>query len=621
MQLFELFGSIMVDNKKANESIHKTDSLASKLGKGLGNGIKTAAKWGAAIGAGAMAAGAALMGVAKKAADTGDRVDKLSQKIGLSRTGFQEWEYILSQNGTSIEVLQGGMKKMNKVLDDAKGGSERAAEMFGRVGLSLSDIQDMNPEQAFEATVKALQGMPEGAEKAALANELLGRSGSELMPLLNGSADSVEELRKQAHDLGIVLSDDAVDASALFTDTLDNLQRSFTAVVTKVGVAVMPIMQQFADWILANMPTIQAVFNTVFNAIQIAVTVVVDVFKKYFIPALTTVKDWVVKNWPTIKKVTEEVFKGIQQALKIFVDAFKLVWSVFGEYITKYITVVFNNIKNLIQSVMKIIRGIIDTITALISGDWKGAWEGIKKITEGVWNAIKTVINTLLESLKLIIKVAWDFIKGITSSIWNGIKSVITGVWESIKSAVSSAVNSVKSTVSNVFNALKNTVSNIWNGIKNAIMTPINAAKNGVAAVINGMKSLFNFTWKWPRIPLPHFSFTGSINPFSDNFPPKVSVAWYAKGGYMDKATIFGGAGNTLFGGGEAGGEGIVPLQGRHMYPLADAMADRLNSIDNMSEKRLDEIVRLMSIMVDMMKSTDIQWNDRELGRLVRKFV
>ena len=94
MELFKLFGSVMVDNKKANQSIQKTDSLASKLSKGLGKGIKTAAKWGAGIAAGAVAGGAALFGMTTKAAESTDRIDKLSQKIGISRKGFQEWVII-----------------------------------------------------------------------------------------------------------------------------------------------------------------------------------------------------------------------------------------------------------------------------------------------------------------------------------------------------------------------------------------------------------------------------------------------------------------------------------------------------------------------------------------------
>ena len=233
MELFKLFGSIMIDNKKANESISETDSRASKLVHGFKKGIKTAAVMGTALTGMAVAGGTALFGMANKAAASGDRVDKLSQKVGMSRKGFQEWDYILSQNGMSIESLQGGMKKLNNTIDDAIGGSKTAVNAFGRIGISVDDLKGKSPEQVFEMTVKALQGMPDGAEKAALANELLGRSGSELMPLLNGSSKSVDELKAKAKELGIVLSDDSIDASVKFTDTLDSLKRSLGAVVTK----------------------------------------------------------------------------------------------------------------------------------------------------------------------------------------------------------------------------------------------------------------------------------------------------------------------------------------------------------------------------------------------------
>lgn len=94
MEIFKLFGSIFVDNEDANKSIAKTEEKAGGLSEKLGSGIKTAAKWGAAIVGGATAAGGALFAVATKAAGTTDRIDKLSQKIGISREGFQEWVII-----------------------------------------------------------------------------------------------------------------------------------------------------------------------------------------------------------------------------------------------------------------------------------------------------------------------------------------------------------------------------------------------------------------------------------------------------------------------------------------------------------------------------------------------
>lgn len=605
MELFKLFGSVMVDNSKANQSMQKTVSIASRLGKGLGNGIKTAAKWGAGIAAGAGVGGGALFGMAKKAADTGDRIDKLSQKIGLSRTGFQEWEYILSQNGASIEVLQGGMKKLNKTLDDAKSGSASAAESFSRVGLSIDDIQNMNPEQAFEATVKALQAMPEGAEKAALANELLGRSGSELMPLLNGSAESVEELRKQAHDMGIVLSDDAVAASAKFTDTMDNVKRTLGAVTAKIGVSVMPVIQKALDWVMDHMPQIQAVMSTVFNAIKVSVETVVDVFstylmpviqsvysfivenwdtissviqtvfdnvkiaidfvkkiiETYLIPAFKQVVDWVVNNWSKIKDVIMSVFDSVKSVIEAFVTVVKFIWNNFGDYIIKYIQIAFNNVKTIVMSVLNIIQGIIKTVTSIIKGDWKGVWEGIKQIFSGVWNGIKGIVTNSL-----------NFLKNTISTVWNGIKIV---------------------------------TASVWNGIKKAIMTPINGAVNVVKGAIDRIKNLFSFKFKWPKLPMPHFSISGSMNPLKwiKEGVPKISVDWYAKGGIFSKPTIFDTA-SGLKGVGEKGPEAVAPIS---------KLQEMIDWNTGISNEQANTIISLLSAI--LAKSSDIILNGKSLSK------
>lgn len=605
MELFKLFGSVMVDNSKANQSMQKTVSIASRLGKGLGNGIKTAAKWGAGIAAGASVGGAALFGMAKKAADTGDRIDKLSQKIGLSRTGFQEWEYILSQNGASIEVLQGGMKKLNKTLDDAKSGSATAVEAFSRVGLSIDDIQNMNPEQAFEATVKALQAMPEGAEKAALANELLGRSGSELMPLLNGSAESVEELRKQAHDMGIVLSDDAVAASAKFTDTMDNVKRTLGAVTAKIGVSVMPVIQKALDWVMDHMPQIQAVMSTVFNAIKVSVETVVDVFstylmpvieyvynwivnnwdtistvfqtvfdnikvaidfvkniiETYLIPAFKKVVDWVVNNWDKIRDVIMSVFDSVKSVIEAFVTVVTFIWDNFGKNIIKYIQIAFNTVKNVVMSVLNIIQGIIKTVTSIIKGDWKGVWDGIKQIFSGVWNGIKGIVTNSL-----------NFLKNTISTVWNGIKIV---------------------------------TASVWNGIKLAIMTPINAAKNVVKGAIDSIKNMFNFKFKWPKLPMPHFSISGSMNPLKwlKEGVPKISVDWYAKGGIFSKPTIFDTA-SGLKGVGEKGPEAVAPIS---------KLQEMIDWNTGISNEQANTIISLLSAI--LAKNSDIILNGKSLSK------
>lgn len=219
-------GSIFIDSDKADKSLQKTDSKVVALGKKFLSGAGTVAKWGAAIGGAAIAGGAALFGMANKSAAVADRVDKLSQKIGISRKGFQEWDFILSQSGTSIEKMQVGMKTMVQRMDESVQGTGKGAEAFKQLGVSATDLNGnlKSQEQVFEEVVTKMQELPEGAEKSQLAFDMFGKAGLELMPLLNSTGGSVEELKQKAEELGLVMSDEAINAGVVFTDSMDQVK-------------------------------------------------------------------------------------------------------------------------------------------------------------------------------------------------------------------------------------------------------------------------------------------------------------------------------------------------------------------------------------------------------------
>ena len=90
MELFKLLGTIAVNNADANSSIDETSEKAGSFSEKLKGGISTAAKWGTAIVGGAATAAAGLIKFAESSASTADNVDKMSQKIGISRQAYQE---------------------------------------------------------------------------------------------------------------------------------------------------------------------------------------------------------------------------------------------------------------------------------------------------------------------------------------------------------------------------------------------------------------------------------------------------------------------------------------------------------------------------------------------------
>lgn len=369
MEIFKLFGSILIKSDEAEKSIQKTESKALKVASTLGNGIKTAAKWGAAIAAGAAAAGGALIGLTSKAADAADEVDKMSQKIGLSKEGFQEWRYAMGQSGVDIGVMQNGMKTLTNLMDSAKNGSSSAKDAFSTLGLSIYDTSGAlkSQESMMKETIMALANMQDSTERAKLATQLFGRAGSELEPLLNSGADGIQELMDRAHELGLVMSDEAVDAGVKLGDTMQDVKDSFCMVATQIGVQVMPVIQGLLDWVLDHMPEIQATVSTVMDGIKAGIS-----------------------------------------ALQAF-------WEEHGDTISAKVESVMDVISKVVQTAMDLLGQIINTAMAILEGDWSKAWGGIVGIVNSIGAA-------LYEAGRAVFTKLFDGIK----SVWNGISRWVT---------------------------------------------------------------------------------------------------------------------------------------------------------------------------------------------------
>jgi len=397
MELFRLFGSILIDDENALKTLKETDKKAQDSGKSLNDFAKKAGQAGKAIAIGIGAAATALGALVVKSAQATDRVDKMSQKFGLSRKGFQEWDYILSQNGATIESMTSGMKTLTNMTDDLMKGNKKATDSFKRLGISMEDVEGKSQEEVFEMTVKALQGMENATERAAIANDLLGRSGIELAPLLNAGADSVDLLKNRANELGLVLSDEAIDAGVVFTDTMDSMKRMLAAVATQIGITVMPIIQSLLDWVMENMPTIKEVMGNVFGAIA-------DAMK------------WVSDNAGWLIPVLGGVLAGIV-AFKI-ITTIATIWGLLTGAIAAAggVMAAFNLIMlaNPIGLIAIAIGVLIAAIVALVMNFDKvkaaasKLWDGIKDI----FGKISSFVTGIFDSFKNIIKLPKFEVKG-----------------------------------------------------------------------------------------------------------------------------------------------------------------------------------------------------------------
>lgn len=191
-----------------------------------------------------------VQGWFSQTAEYGDRIDKMSQKIGMSAKNFQEWDFIMSQNGGHVESLQMGFKTLANQLNSVKKGSKDSVKAFKALGIRITDnrgrLRDQN--DVFNDAVKALQRMQNPTQKAIYGNKLFGRSFIEMKPLLNQSAEAIENLRKQAQDT--IISQEDIDNAVKYTDTMDRFNRIFQAKMAPIITRLMPKVLEIMDKIL-----------------------------------------------------------------------------------------------------------------------------------------------------------------------------------------------------------------------------------------------------------------------------------------------------------------------------------------------------------------------------------
>lgn len=526
MELFKIFGTVGVKIDEASQALDQITSEAGETASTLGSKFEAAGSKVTAMGKAfapvSLAAGAAgglLLKGAKDTAAYTDNIDKMSQKLGISRKAYQEWDYILSQNGASIDSMKMGMKSLTSSLDTVSQSGSTAGTAFERLGISYDQLQGKSQEEVFEMTITALQGVQDETERAALANKLFGRSGQELAPLLNSGAGSVEELKQKAHELGLVLDDETIDAGVNMTDALDTMHRAFTTMGAGIASAVMPLITQFADYVSAHMPAITdkikglvEKFNNLSPTLKKVIALILPITA-----AISPVLMIVGKMITTVGKLIGTVTKVMGVMSKLFsllmanpivliiagivalVAAFIYLWN-HSEKFRKFWINLWNGIKTTVTTVWNAIKSFITTVVNAIKAVFIAVFNAIKTavtlyfnayktIIVTVWNAIKLVVTTVINAIKTVIVTVFNAIKMAISTILNGIRSIFTTIWNGIRTFVSGAVAAIKNTVVTVFNAIKGSVSTIWNGIKTTITSVWNSIKTGVSNAVNGVKS------------------------------------------------------------------------------------------------------------------------------------
>lgn len=207
---------------------------------------------------------------AEEAAGAAERTQLLSMKLGIGERTLEGWGAALKRVGLDQDALAGGMKTLAKHIDGLGQGSEKSVELFGKLntGMTATELQGVGTEKVIRLIADRFSNMSDGAEKARLAQELLGRAGLQLLPVLNQGAAGLDKAAKDAERFGLVLTDTQRGALLRYDDALDNLSLALEGFKKQVAAAFAPSLTKTIEMMTSAVSYAKSIFQAFSDAAE-----------------------------------------------------------------------------------------------------------------------------------------------------------------------------------------------------------------------------------------------------------------------------------------------------------------------------------------------------------------
>jgi hypothetical protein len=231
------------DMKRARKAVQDNSTAMQKAMQQTGVKFNAAA---AALNkyAGVAAVGAAVGFTAfiKKQVDAADAIGKMAQATGTSTEFLSSMGFVAEQSGTSLESVAKATQKLAKNMDDVRKGTGEAQDAFKDLGITVTDGNGVmrSSEDVLLDIAAKFKGLENGAEKTNLAIRLFGRSGAELVPMLNQGKDGIQALQRRAEELGLVIGTETAMQAAFLNDQLHQLKMSAVGFGRSIAIDILP---------------------------------------------------------------------------------------------------------------------------------------------------------------------------------------------------------------------------------------------------------------------------------------------------------------------------------------------------------------------------------------------
>lgn len=498
------------------------------------------------------AVGGSILAVGKSTADyAGDMYD-MARGAGIGVEAFQKLAYAGRMSGVETEKLSASLVKFDRMVAEATGGNKTYMQTFEDLGIKIKDSAGnlRQPNEIFEDVADIFHNTEDGIGKTALAVELFGKSGADLIPMLNDGKAGLKAFYAEAERLGLALSNEMIAKGDAFSDQLENIGEQVKGVKLQLGAALIPalsaatekiskVIDKITKWVQEN-PELAATigniamttgkwiailgtaaiaigsvafiilqFRKAFRAMSDAVTIGISIFKN--IKNTFLVVDKAMKGYTKTQKLATVATKLFNKALKanpiltiisLIIALGAVVYSVIKNW--DKIAAWFKKLWDAIVGIFKAAWEAIKKVWSTVTGWFSNLWGRIKAGAGKAWDGIKNTISKAREGVQK----AWGSVKGWFSNLWGNVKSGISNAWGGIKDWFSNLqpvewMRGAWENVGTFFENLgprfyewgKNLLQGLWNGITSMVDKIVEGMKNIGRRIANGFKSILGINF------------------------------------------------------------------------------------------------------------------------------
>lgn len=337
----------------------------------------------------------------------------LSMQMGVTTDAIQELGYAAEAADIPAEVLDGAMLRLARGMEQMKAGTGPASDAMRKLHVSMKDLKGESLDQNLEVLADAFAKMPDGAEKAALATELFGRSaGPRMLQLLNQGKAGIVDLREEAHKMGVVMSEEQIEKADELDAAQKKLKFSIIGLKNEAVSAIIPELSKMAEgmreWVGENREAIVSTLETVLHGIAEAFHIVGE--------AISTVTNF----WIEHREIAISVLEAIGGFMAIWAAEMAADWIIAFFPVAAAIA--------LIATIIEIVKHFGD-IMSLAKQFWSEAWEDFlskgheaASWLEGLPDQVEAWVSSIADSIKGAFQDAWDYVVRGAKDAWKAIE-------------------------------------------------------------------------------------------------------------------------------------------------------------------------------------------------------